>query len=108
MALAGYAATMMMMNHIATVISIQKTEWKQVHVTDHITFPANLTVGLAVSNNAKVQSTYDRRLIYKTSDKECKAKALHSSYDSLAKSQDCLGHFRKLGYDISKRNLSMP
>jgi len=43
---------MMMMNHIATVISIQKTEWKQVHVTDHITFPANLTVGLAVSNGS--------------------------------------------------------
>jgi len=52
MALTGYAATMMMTNHIATVISIQKTEWKQVHVTDHITFPANVTAGLVVSNGS--------------------------------------------------------
>ena len=51
----------------------------------------------------KLWSTYDRRLICKTSHKECKT---FLRYDPLAKSWDRLTFPRKLAYYILKRNLS--
>ena len=52
----------------------------------------------------KLRSTYDRRLIHKTSHEERKA---FLRYSSLAKSQNLLwDNVRTLAYDIRKRNLS--